>query len=234
MKITVPSYFSSLLQLFFPHNCVACYREVYSGDAVLCTKCFSCLPHTGFFNIPENPVATTFYGRVAIEHAAATFYFTKDSIVQSLMIALKYKGVRAAGSFLGKETGLALLKSDWHHYIDYIIPMPLNAAKERRRGYNQAAIVADGIAQHIHRPVLEQAVARIVSTETQTQKNRIERWRTMSNAFEVRDRTQLNGKHILLVDDVVTTGATLEACAAILVTECNAKVSIACAAYTSH
>lgn len=234
MKFSVPSYLNGLLHLFFPHNCIACYSEVFSGDAVLCTKCFTSLPQTNFFQVAENAVATTFYGRVPIENAGATFYFTKDSIVQSLMVALKYKGIKTVGHFLGNETALAMLKSNWYHEVDFVVPMPLNPAKERRRGYNQAALIAEGIALKIGRPLLQNAVARPISTETQTQKNRVERWHTMKNAFEVTDKAKFMGKHILLVDDVVTTGATLEACAAILIAECNAKVSIACAAYTSH
>jgi ComF family protein len=173
-----------------------------------------------------------FYGRGDIRHAGAAYYFTKDSLLQHLLIQLKYKGNKEAGYFLGRMMGLALQRSELFSTVDVLVPLPLNPKKEQMRGYNQAALICDGIRDVWNRPVLPYAITRTRFTETQTQQNRVSRWQNMQGVFAVTDPAALLNKHILLVDDVITTGATLEACSSSLLALDGVRVSVAAAAYT--
>lgn len=222
----------SFSHVFFPHNCLGCGTDVLDGDAALCIQCFSNLPVTGFIQQPGNPVEKVFYGRTNIAAAGSAFYFTKDSVIQNLMVELKYRGNKQAGFYMGRLLGMQLAETQRFNTVDTIVPLPLNAKKERKRGYNQARVIAEGIQAEWNRPVLNNAVARKLFTNTQTQKGRIERWQTMQDVFEVKDTAALEGKHVLLVDDVVTTGASLEACAAPVLQVPGVTVSIATIAYT--
>lgn len=232
MKTWAGTYLDSLLQLFFPHNCLSCYSDALYKDQLLCANCLQQLPYTNFFSQPENPVAKSFYGRVHVKNAAAAFYFTKHSIIQQLMIALKYRGEKDAGKFLGNQIGWQIKQSGNYNDIDVLIPMPLNEKKLKKRGYNQAEVIANGIAEIIKKPVITDAVIRSVFTETQTKKDRISRWQSMEGVFVVADKKLIENKHVLLIDDVITTGATLESCIAAIKNTAHVEVSIACAAYT--
>ena len=152
-----------------------------------------------------------FWGRLPLQSAGATYYFTKESLVQHLMHQLKYKGNKELGIQLGMLMGDALKKSG-RFPADALIPLPLFPAKEKRRGYNQATVLCEGISATMHIPVWDQVVKRPEHTETQTKKGRVERWKNMEGKFIVQDPALLQNKRLLLVDDVVTTGATLEAC----------------------
>jgi len=218
--------------LFFPHNCLGCGTDVLGRDAMLCLQCLSNLPVTGFIQQPGNPVEKVFYGRVHLQHAGAAFYFTKQSVMQSLVFALKYKGNKDAGLYLGRLLGLQLAESGRFNAVDAIVPLPLNPKRERQRGYNQATVIAEGMQTEWNRQVLPKAVVRKHNTQTQTHKGRIERWQSMQDVFEVQDAAALQNKHILLVDDVVTTGASLEACAAPMLQVPGVTLSIATVAYT--
>ncbi len=232
MKKHLAYFVSDILHLFYPHHCTGCGSDIVYNEQLLCAKCIHRLPHTGFFDKAANPVEKVFYGRVHAEAAAAAFYFTKQSLVQHLLVQLKYKGNREAGYFLGRQMGYLLSASARFTGVDYIIPLPLNRKKEQLRGYNQAALISEGIADTWQKPMLSSVVERTRFTETQTQQNRISRWQNMEQVFAVTDAAKIAGKHILLVDDVVTTGATLEACAAKLLAVSGTRVSIAAAAYT--
>lgn len=201
-------------------------------DELLCTQCKTELPYTNFFDTSANPIEKIFYGRLKIELAAANFFFTKDSLLQHLIVQLKYKGNKEAGYYLGKLMGLELKKSFRFQTIDAIIPLPLNEKKEFKRGYNQAAIICEGIASIWQKPMLQKVVERVVFTETQTHENRIQRWQNMEGVFKVIHPELLENKHILLVDDVITTGATLESCGSEILQIRNTKLSIATVAYT--
>lgn len=218
--------------LFFPHICAGCGSDVLENDSLLCLKCFGQLPVTGFMQQPGNPVEKIFYGRVPLQHAGSAFYFTKDSIMQNLVVELKYKGNREAGIYLGKLLGVQIAESNRFDDVDIIVPLPLNSKKEKKRGYNQAQVIAEGICAQWKKPIAGKAVARKLFTATQTQKGRIERWQTMQDVFEVRDAAMLEGKHILLVDDVITTGASIEACSTPILQVPGAKISVATVAYT--
>ena len=174
----------------------------------------------------DNPVEKIFWGRIAATSAMSEFYFSKGSAIQNLIHELKYKGNRKVGHYLGKLIGASLANSN-RFTIDAIIPLPLFARKEHNRGYNQAAVLCEGISEIMNVPQIKNNVIRIVSTETQTKKHRAERWKNVVGSFSVTMPSELENKRLLLVDDVITTGATLEACATEILKIKNVSLSIA-------
>ena len=232
MFATIKSYLNDFSHLLYPHNCEGCGTDVLNDDGFLCAKCLHGLPETGFINTPGNPVEKSFYGRLKIEHAAASYYFTKDGLLQHLISLLKYKQHKEMGIFLGKLIGHQLLASNRFNSVEALLPLPLNERKEQKRGYNQAQLICDGIAEVWQKPVLSNAVVRTVFTQSQTNKNRIDRWQNMEGVFSVAHANQLANKHILLVDDITTTGATLEACGNKILQVPNTKLSILTVAFT--
>jgi len=229
---SVRNYFDDFLHLFFPHICIGCNTDVLNDDDVLCAKCINSLPETGFLSAAGNPVEKIFYGRLNVQNAGSAFYFNKDSVIQHAIIELKYKGNQQAGIFLGRLLGQQLANSKRFEDVDFIIPLPLNDKKLFKRGYNQAAIIARGIASMWSKPIIENAVERILFTETQTHKDRVARWETMEGVFTVTQYELLRDKHVLLVDDIITTGATLEACGDAILKIQGTKLSVATIAYT--
>ncbi len=216
----------SLLQWVFPHNCSGCGSDIINRDCSLCMRCIDALPETHFEKYQGNPVEKRFWGRINVEHAAARFYFTRESLIQQLMHQFKYKGNRDLGFQLGKMMGDSINKSGWLH-ADALVPLPLFPAKEKRRGYNQATVLCEGMAETLHIPVLKDVIIRSQHTDTQTRKGRIERWHNMEGKFVLTNPDAINNKPLLLIDDVITTGATLEACGAELLKGENVKLSIA-------
>jgi ComF family protein len=225
-------YLNQFAHLFFPHICEGCGSDVIENGSWLCAECLLTLPETNFIGEPNNPVEKIFYGRLQIEAAGSAFYFTKHSLVQHLIVELKYHDNKEIGFYLGKLLGYRLAQTSRYNNVDTIIPLPLNPRKERKRGYNQAAIITEGIAAAWPKQVQKNSVQRSVYTETQTHKNRITRWQTMEGVFEIIDEELLADKHLLLVDDIVTTGATLEACGEKLLEVPGTKLSIVTLAYT--
>ncbi len=175
-----------------------------------------------------------FWGRIAITAGTSEFYFSKGSIIQNLIHELKYKGNRKAGIYLGNLMGNSLLKSNRFLNIDVLVPLPLFAKKEFKRGYNQAMVLCEGIAEVMNLPIITKNVIRIIHTETQTKKGRIERWENVEKSFTVKDISVLKGKHILLVDDVITTGATMEACGAEILKVDDSRLSIVALAFATR
>jgi ComF family protein len=225
-------YLNDLTHLFFPHNCEGCGSDVMYTGHFLCSRCIHRLPETGFLAAAGNPVEKTFYGRIPVIQAGAAFYFTKRSLLQHVMMQLKYHDNREAGYFLGRMLGNALLQSGRFGEVDIMVPLPLNPKKEFIRGYNQAVLICEGIREIWNRPVAANAVIRGRFTETQTLQNRIGRWQNMEGVFEVAETTLLHNRHVLLVDDVITTGATLEACGSAILEIPGTRLSIASVAYT--
>jgi ComF family protein len=217
---------TSLFHLFYPHNCIGCGSDVLENENFLCLECINNLPHTHFAMHANNPVEKIFWGRVAITAAMSEFYFSKASIIQNLIHEFKYKGNKKIGLYLGSLIGESLLNSNRFH-IDAIIPLPLFEKKEKKRGYNQAEILCNGISEVMNIPIIKNNVIRIIPTETQTKKHRAERWQNVEKSFTVLQPEYLEGKHILLVDDVITTGATLEACASEILKVNNVSLSVA-------
>lgn len=223
---------NDLLHLFFPHNCEGCGTDILDDNSILCANCFLQLPETSFTDKQGNPVEKIFYGRIHVQHATSLFYYSKDSMLQHLITELKYHGNREIGVWIGRLMGQVSAASQNFADVDAIVPLPLNPVREKKRGYNQAGLIASGMQQVWDKPVITGAVARKIFTETQTHKDRITRWQTMQGVFEITDENQLASKHILLIDDIVTTGATLESCGQIILNVPGTKLSIATAAYT--
>lgn len=231
--IRVKEIKDSVLHMLFPNVCVGCGNDMISGNTVLCLKCIDAMPETNFELHPGNPIEKKFWGRLQLNSATAQYYFTRESLMQHLMHQFKYKGNKDLGLQLGRMIGDSLKRSG-RFKIDGLIPLPLFISKEKRRGFNQATILCEGIAEHTHVPVLKDVVVRTQYTDTQTRKGRIERWQNMEGKFVLVNPDVISDKHILLVDDVVTTGATLEACGAELLKASNVKLSIATLCYAAR
>lgn len=210
--------------MFYPQVCYGCGSDVVNDKQLLCLHCLHQMPYTRFQFFKPNLVEKIFWGRLRVENAAAIFYLTKDSVLEKLLYQLKYKGRKEVGEYCGQLMGEAIRNTSFAG-VDALIPLPLFPKKERLRGYNQATMICEGIAGVTRKPIWKQAVQRVSSTDTQTRKNRVERWENMQGRFHVPDAANIAGKHLLLVDDVITTGATLEACGNVLI-EAGAKVSI--------
>lgn len=223
---------NSIEHLLFPHNCLGCATDVLQQEQLLCAKCLLDLPVTNFTTAANNPVEKVFYGRLKIEQATAAFHFSKQSLLQHLLKQLKYKNNSEVGLFLGKLLGYQLVQSNRFNSIDALLPLPLNYKKEKMRGYNQAKVICDGIAQVFNKPIIEDAVVRTVFTKTQTKENRMQRWQNMDGVFKLNNEKIIANQHILLVDDVLTTGATLESCGIEVLKAANTKLSIATVALT--
>jgi len=217
----------SLLHVVFPHVCDGCGSDLVNIESRLCIRCLSSLPETNFEIHPNNPVEKDFWGRLPIINASAHLYFTKESLVQQLMHQLKYKGNKDLGLQLGRLMGNALKNATRFNEIEVLVPLPLFPSKEKKRGYNQAMILCEGMAEILSLPILDRVITRPQHTETQTKKGRIERWKNIEGKFQLVDPAAIQNKYLLLVDDVVTTGATLEACGNELVTAKNVKLSVA-------
>lgn len=223
----------SLLQLFYPHLCAGCGSDTLPTSSQLCVKCIYALPLSGFEKQANNPVERILSGRIAFEKATAQLYFTKHSALQHMMHAFKYKGNKDLGHQLGLIMGNQLLESRRFKDVDALIPLPLHESKQRKRGYNQAEILCKGIAEIMKLPVIKKAVVRPDATESQTKKNRTERWKNMEGRFALTHENLIENKHLLLIDDVITTGATLEACGQELLQVSGVKLSIATLCYAS-
>ena len=216
----------AVLHLLFPHVCAGCGSDILNEESVLCMRCVDAMPETNFELHPSNPVEKLFWGRILLTGATAQFYFTKESLMQHLMHQFKYKGNKELGLQWGRMMGEQIKKSG-RFEVDALVPLPLFPAKEKRRGYNQATILCNGMAESMGIPVLDNIIIRPQHTETQTKKGRIERWKNMEGKFVLTKPEAIRNKHILLVDDVVTTGATLEACGDELLKAENIKLSLA-------
>lgn len=221
------SLMEDTLQLFYPHICKGCGNDNLSIDQQLCFHCFNSLPKTGFINHVENATEKIFNGRLDIVKAHSEFYFSKGKIIQSLLHQLKYKGNKNIGIFLGELLGRTISEHEYYFNIDFIVPMPLFKEKELKRGYNQAAVIGQGISSILKKPMLENIVVRNRTTQTQTRMHRTERWLNVNESFFVKNPSILENKKILLIDDVVTTGATMEACGREILNVKNTQLSIA-------
>ena len=216
----------SFLHLLFPHVCTGCGSDLLNEESMLCMRCMDAMPETNFELHADNPVEKKFYGRLPLKAATAQFYFTKESLMQHLMHQFKYKGNKELGLQLGQIMGDQLQRSNRFH-ADVLIPLPLFPMKEKRRVYNQATVLCEGIAENMKIPVLDKVISRPQHTETQTKKGRLERWKNIEGKFQLINAEAINNKHVLLIDDVVTTGATLEACGNELLKAENVQLSIA-------
>ncbi|MEI6696341.1 MAG: phosphoribosyltransferase family protein [Bacteroidota bacterium] len=226
--------FQDFFSLIFPNNCMACGNNLFKNEHLICTSCLFHLPKTNYHLEMANPISQIFWGRCNIQTAAAYYFFTKSGKVQHLVHQLKYKGKKEIGVFIGEIYGKELLKSPDFVQTDVIIPVPLHPKKEKKRGYNQSEVFAMGLSAAMNAPVDTKTLLRCFASETQTRKTRFKRWENVKEIFSLQNADQLKNKHILLVDDVITTGATIEACANLLNTIEGVSINIASIAVASH
>jgi ComF family protein len=220
----------NLLNLFFPEVCLACNHQLKDNESDICTNCRHELPTTDFHLEKNNAVEKVFYGRVKLEHAMALLFFQKKGIVQQLLHNLKYRGYERIGTLLGKWLGHELQNSAHYRNIDLVIPVPLHRSRLKKRGYNQVEKFAQEIAKALNAEYNPNILIKTTSTTTQVFKKRLARWDSSKASFQVANSHLLESKHILLVDDIITTGATIEACANQLFTansNKNLKISVA-------
>lgn len=220
----------------YPHVCLACDNLLSTGEECICLACRLQLPQTDYHLFFENPVAKHFLGKIPIAGATAMFHFNKAGHLQKLLHALKYKHQPEVGKIVGRIMGTALQNAVPYNNCDFLIPVPLHPDKQQWRGYNQSTMIAMGIADVLEKPVLENALQRIAYTGTQTRKNRMERWDNVKEKFLLHPDyiSELSGKQLLLIDDVITTGSTLEACAIQLFQIPGITLSIAAAAHAEY
>lgn len=224
--------FKDVFAIFFPEVCLGCNESLASHESIICLNCRHDLPLTNFSFEENNLIEKSFYGRIPLENATSLFYFFKKGNVQRLIHELKYNKQQQVGTFIGDWLGEQLVESKRFETIDCIIPVPLHPKKLKKRGYNQVTTFGESLAKKLAIPYYSTILIRVSSTKTQTKKLRLERWKNVQELFHVSNNAALENKHILLIDDVITTGATLEACYDALSHTKNLKISIACMAYT--
>ncbi len=229
---TFKDYLSALVYIFFPDVCLACGGVIEQGEKTICSICKFSFPRTNFHLDKENALAQKFWGRTKVKHAIAYLFFKKAADVQSMLHYLKYKDSPEVGILIGNWYGQELLENDFHKSFDVIIPVPLHPKKLKKRGYNQSACFGEGLAEVWKIPHLEHGLEKVTNTTSQTKKSRQERYENMKAGFLVPNPEEIKDKNILIVDDVVTTGATLEACINLLLEKGAKTVSIAAIAIT--
>ena len=236
MNVEIRYGFADLINdfigLIFPRICACCGNSLWKHEEIICTSCNFRLPRTGFHMEADNPASRTFWGRVEIENASACFFFNKGNRIQRLMHLLKYKGRKDIGVFIGEIHGRLLRQAPHYRNAEIILPVPLHKKKLMKRGYNQSEQYAIGLARTMQIPVDPYLLERVHFTETQTKKSRYGRWQNVEGLFRVNNVSKLEGKHVLIVDDVITTGATLEACISAVSHIPGIRISVAAIAIT--
>lgn len=225
--MNLTQYYRDFIFLFFPNSCEACRTPLHFNEETICVKCLYELPRTDFCYDNENFIMNLFSGRLKLEKATALFSFHKGSRFRKLLHNLKYKSKPEIGLILGKELGAEMLESGNYSDIDAIIPVPLHEKRLKERGYNQSEEIGKGISVVTKIPMHTDVFYRAEYTKTQTKMTRDERWKNVSGKFTIKNIEKIENKHILLVDDVVTTGSTLEACGEVLLKVKGLKLSIA-------
>ena len=207
------SIWTDLWELFFPQCCLVCGKTLLEGEEYLCFHCLSNMPRTHLYLHKDNEMEKELWGKFPIERASAYLYYSKGGDVKKLLTDLKYRGNADLGCFLGRCMTREMLSSGFFQGVDGIIPVPLHPRKQKIRGYNQSIMLANGVSSVTNIPVWNDLLVRTQYTQTQTRKGSYERWLNVKDMFECTSPERLRGKHVLLVDDVFTTGATLVACA---------------------
>ncbi|MFT6814260.1 MAG: ComF family protein [Sphingobacteriales bacterium] len=227
----IKSPLNDFLELLYPNLCGVCSNGLVNGEKSLCTSCSLELPITNFHLSKDNPVAQSFWGKVPIERATAFLYFAKGESTQKILHQLKYKGSKEIGIEMGKRMANQFKSSAFFEEVDLIIPVPLHKKKKRERGYNQSEQISKGLSEILEIPIETTSLVRNIYTKTQTKKSRFSRFENVKDVFSTTKLAAFDGKHILLVDDVVTTGSTIEACALAVKKNFNTKISVVSLAY---
>jgi ComF family protein len=230
MKKSKITLIDNLLSLLYPQVCAACGTLLYSHEEVVCLSCRVLLPKTGYEMNENNPVSRIFWGRIPFNTVSACYFFSKQGKIQHLIHELKYKKNTDAGMFLGKEIAKELMQSPLYQNIDFVVPVPLHPKKKRIRGYNQSEIIGRGMVEIMPGKLNNNNLIRSVSSSSQTKKSRFARWENVKDIFVLSRPAEFSGKHVLLIDDVITTGSTIEACGRVLMQAPDIKVSVAAAA----
>ena len=223
-------WISDLIDLIFPRYCVVCGETLSSQEKDICISCLHSIPKIERVHIAE--IEKTFWGKIEIERATSYIYYHKQSPYNNIIHQLKYKNHPEVGERFSYLAAREITQTGFFDGIDAIVPLPLSRKKQRKRGYNQCDYIAAGLSRATGIPVIKGAVIRSTSNETQTHKNRNERWKNVEGIFTLSNASLLEGKHILLIDDILTTGATLTNCASTIQLGCNCKTSIFTLAYT--
>jgi len=224
----IPRFIEDFISLLYPRVCAACGNSLFKHEEIICTYCLYHLPKTNYHLMENSPLDQVFWGRAQLAHTAALYNFQKKSKVQHLIHQLKYKGRMDVGIHLGKLLGAELAVAEKFNDVSKVIPVPLHPGKQRKRGYNQSEQIAIGLANAMNIEMDATSFIRTTNTETQTRKSRFARWENVKEIFKVTAPAEIANRHILLVDDVITTGATLESAAHILLAVEGVKLSVAC------
>ena len=220
------NFLADFFNLLYPDLCVVCGENLLKSEQHICLSCLSSIPKTNYHLHPGNTIEKRFWGKVPVHRATAFFFFQKGSAFQKLLHALKYKGNKEIGEKIGKYAAVDLLESPDFSTVDVIIPVPLHPGKYKKRGYNQSEWIGKGLSEILGKPQDTTTLKRIKENTTQTKKSVFERYENTEGIFECTDTATLAGKHVLLVDDVLTTGSTLEACISALLKTEGIKVSV--------
>lgn len=220
------SIVAELKSLFYPRICVTCGEELLDEEEAICITCMHNLPRTGNHLVPGNSLESLMSARIPFERIASYCAYSKGGMLQPLIYKLKYYGRKDIGVLLGRLFGTDLLESDFLESVDLIVPVPLHPDKEKSRGYNQAEMISNGLSQVTFIPVSTGNLIRVISNPTQTRRSKTERWDNVEGIFSVSDPALFNGKHLLLVDDIITTGSTIEACGVALKACSSIHISI--------
>ena len=229
MKKHLETVINSIFNIVYPRLCAGCDMPLLKNENIICTSCLISLPYTNFHTYKNNPVHKIFWGRIEVEDAMSLFYFEKGSKIQKILHNLKYRGQKEIGFFLGQLLGERLISSPFFKELDYIVYVPLTQKKFYIRGFNQSEEIAKGVSSVLNVNVID-IIEKRINTQTQTKKSRIERWLNVTEVFSFKKNIDLSkyyNKHFLIIDDVVTTGSTLEALGSLLLTLKNVKISIA-------
>ncbi len=221
------TYIKNFISLIYPDLCCVCKKQLFGGEEHVCSYCLAALPHTGFHKHTDNQLTEIFRGRANIAGGTALFHFQKGGMVQRLIHQFKYQKDLTLGFWLGQKLGGTLKRSPLFSGLDCIIPVPLHPDKEKSRGFNQSKVIGNGIGDILGIPCRDDLLVRKEATSSQTKKSRFHRWENVSAVFECPDKQSLENMKVLLIDDVVTTGATLEACALKLMESRGVRVWVA-------
>ncbi|MEI6865413.1 ComF family protein [Flavicella sp.] len=226
------SKFKDVLHLFYPNTCLGCNKHLSYYSTLLCVHCLHDLPYSYYSCWENNPIEQIFFGKISIQCATSLFLFQTNSSLKTLIHELKYKNNQLVGEFLGDLLLLDLSKSDQYKQLDCVIPVPLHPEKFKQRGYNQLSILGRTLSEGLSIPYMNKLLVKTNSSDTQTKMNKLDRWKNAQESFHLTDNKILENKNILLIDDVITTGATIEACVKELSKTKNISISIAAIAHT--
>ena len=233
LNMYMNQWLNDFSRLLYPNICASCGRDLYHNKNMICWLCMKELPRTGFECHHDNPAAKIFYGRLPLQQVFSWLFFNKGSVTQHLVHQIKYRKNLSLGRYLGELMAESMISSGLYNGIDVLVPLPLNKKKLVKRGFNQAMVICEGMAPVLNIPVEPVAVYRKKYTETQTKKTRIQRLENVEEVFDIKDAHLLENRHALLVDDVITTGATMEACGKALLGISGLNLSLASLAIAS-